>query len=60
MTTTTTVDGFVPQEEREPILNHKVGVTQGTPRRRLFVDIALGEGSSRSRPLSVVPKAGQQ
>ncbi|KAI9449099.1 hypothetical protein BJY52DRAFT_274384 [Lactarius psammicola] len=51
-------DGQVPQDEREPVVvHHEVGNVEGTPQRRPLADIALGDGSSRSSPVSI-PKKG--
>ena len=50
-------DDHVPQEERAPVVQHEAGDAQGTPQRRPLADIALGDGSSRSSPMSI-PKKG--
>ena len=51
-------DGHVLQEERENIVQQEAGDAQGTPSRRPLADIALGEGSSRSSPMSIPKKGG--
>ena len=51
-------DGQVPQDEHEPVVvHHEAGDVQETPQRRPLADIALGDGSSRSNPVSI-PKKG--
>jgi hypothetical protein len=50
-------DDEAPLDEREPDVHHEVGDAQVTPQRRPLADIALGEGSSRSSPMSI-PKKG--
>ncbi|KAI9439696.1 hypothetical protein H4582DRAFT_2075072 [Lactarius indigo] len=51
-------DEQVPQDEPEPIVIHNEAEdAQGTPQRRPLADIALGDGSSRSSPVSI-PKKG--
>ncbi|KAH9167829.1 hypothetical protein EDB89DRAFT_1645831 [Lactarius sanguifluus] len=51
-------DDEAPQEEREPVIvHHEAGDAQETPQRRPLADIALGDGSSRSSPVSI-PKKG--
>ena len=50
-------DDHVPQEERAPVVQQEAGGAQGTPQRRPLADIALGDSSSRSSPMSI-PKKG--
>lgn len=47
----------VPRDEREPVVRHEAGDAPGTPQRRPLADIALGEGSSQSSPVSI-PRKG--
>ena len=49
-------DGQAPLDDREPVVHHEAGDAQGTPPRRPLADIALGEGSSRSSPMSIPNK----
>jgi hypothetical protein len=51
-------DDDVPQEERAPVVQHEAGEAQGTPQRRPLADIALGDSSSRSSPMSIPQKGG--
>ncbi|KAH9041557.1 hypothetical protein EDB85DRAFT_1918915 [Lactarius pseudohatsudake] len=50
-------DDEAPQDEPEPVVvHHEAGDAQGTPQRRPLADIALGDGSSRSSPVSIPGK----